>query len=238
MNELWQSNRWRRARSGFLIILFFAAAGHVSLHAQHTSAAGLFLGISQPEKHVTWHGLADTTERDAGFSIGAVFEIGLSEMFTLVLSPQYSEVSSHSVYQFRRSAERRINVGTPPIYAIELPVCIRAGIPLGGLNPYISVGGFLGYAYSDEAYNHSEDDASPEPPLPFVRLEELSTLFSGVQIGAGICADVSPGVSLMLDWTLNQHLTDPIDTDMVTWEAPLRGVWRFGIVFPFKGGAQ
>ena len=217
-----------------------AVSGPAEIHAQHQSAAGLFLGFSSPEKHVTWHGLADTTERDSGFSIGALYEIGLSEMFTLVLSPQYGEVSSGSVRQFPKvfkKLEGRVEAGTPPMHAIELPVCIRASASVGNWYPFISLGGFLGYAYGDEAYFHSEDYASTDRPLAVVRFEELSTFFTGVQFGAGICV-VSPGVSLMIDWTLNQHLTDPIDTDMVTWEAPLRAVWRFGIVFPLEGGAQ
>lgn len=231
----------RRSPLPMIVIAFLlAVVGFAELHAQHQRAAGVFLGFSSPEKHVTWHGLADTTNRDSGFSIGAMYEIGLTEMFTLVLSPQYSEVSSHSVYQFPnvfKKLEGRVEVRTPPMHAIELPMCIRASISLGNWYPYISVGGFLGYAYGDEAYYHSEGYSSTDPPLAVVRFEELSTFFTGVQFGAGISL-VSPGVSLLIDWTLNQHLTAPIDTDMLTWEAPLRAVWRVGIVFPLEGGAQ
>jgi hypothetical protein len=227
-------------RAAALVLMIVIVAPGVS-YAQHQRAAGVFLGVSHPEKRVIWHGLAEETMRDLGFSIGAIYEIGLSEMFTVVLSPQYSEVSHAWSNQYPRNPEasdvfRELSV--PPMYAIELPVSIRGGVSLGALYPYVAIGGFVGYAFPDQAANYREDYGSTPRLLPSVQIQPVSRFIAGVQVGVGISADLARGISIEVDWMLNQHLTDPIDSDMVTWEAPLRAGWRFAVVFPLEGGAR
>lgn len=232
---------WRFCLYAIVIASILSVIGSSELHAQHQRAAGVFLGISHPEKRVIWHGLAEETERDGGFSIGAVYEIGISEIFTLVLSPQYSEVSHSWSIQYTSKygqSERFRELSVPPMYAIEMPLSIRAGISVGTLYPYAAIGAFVGYAFPDEATNYSDDYYSSPRVLPSIQYEDVSRIIAGAQIGAGISADILPGISIEADWMLYKHFSDPVSSPMVTWEAPLRAVWRFAVVFPLEGGAQ
>ena len=225
-----------------LLLLFCSIALPGSVHAQQPSSAGLFLGLSSPEKKVIWHGLAETTVRSSGFSIGAMYECGLSEHFSLVLMPQYSEVIHSSTLGHRKFGNGwgdRREFGTPPLYALELPVSIRASLRVGSWRPYASAGVFLGYAFSSQAYYLRSDwYVDDELQLDQVRIEAVRRMYAGLQCGAGVTVEIARRVSLWGDWSLMQHLNDPIDSEMVTWVAPLRALWRFGVVFSMEGGAR
>ncbi len=225
-----------------LLFLVWSMAFPGGLHAQQESSAGLFLGLSAPEKNVVWHGLADTTVRSSGFSIGAVYECGLSEHLSLVLMPQYSEVIHSSSFGYRNfgsTGTNRLDLITPPLYSLELPVSVRASLRAGSWRPYASAGVFLGYAFAAQArYIKSDWYIDDEPQLDQVRSEAVRRVYAGLQCGAGVTVEVARRVSLWGDWSLMQHLHDPIDSDMVTWEAPLRSLWRFGIAFSMEGGAR
>ena len=227
-----------------VIALLLSVVGSAELHAQHQRAAGVFFGVSQPEKRVIWHGLVDTTVRVSGFSIGAAYEISFSENLTMVLMPQYSVVSLRGGVQNPNPTapgkpHAYIELYTPGMYSLELPVSIRGGTDLKGLHPYVSLGVTLGYAFSEDAIYYQQGNASgPDPQFDVVRTSALGRIHVAVQGGAGISVHLTDRLSLWTDWSLTKHLNDPIDSDLVTWEAPLRGIWRFGLMFPFEGGGQ
>jgi hypothetical protein len=200
------------------------------------------MGSAEPERHVTWHGLLDTTERTSGFSIGAVYEFTLSDHFTVALTPQYSMVTHGDAIMLSRGKDpdrQWYSLGTPGIYAFELPVSIRAGIRMRDLYPYASAGAFIGYTFRDEVSVYMESySTTPERELPVVHFEPFSRVYVGAQCGAGVRLNIIRSIALWADWSLMKHLVDPVDTALLTWEAPLRGLWRFGVVFSLEGGDQ
>lgn len=213
-----------------------------ALYAQRGMAAGLFVGRAEPEQHVIWHGLKDSTVRGTGICFGAVFTMDLSPNLTLAVTPQYSEIYSGYAHLFAgvpSPRQGRIEASTPPVYAIELPVNIRAGVEYLGFRPYIAVGVTLGYAFRDDAY-FVQEDYSPGPDRQFdvVYTEPVRQFNTAIQGGVGLSADVWHRLSLWFDWSLTKHLNDLIKSDLVTWEAPLRGIWRIGFTMSFDGGVR
>lgn len=222
------------------LLLPFTHAG--TLYAQQGMTAGLFVGRAEPERHVIWHGLKDSTVRGMGFCLGAVFTMDLSPHLTLAVTPQYSEIYGGYAHVFAGLPSPRqgyIEASTPPLYAIELPLNLRADAEYMGFRPYIAVGVTLGYAFRDDAYFIQQDYSSgPDRQLDVVYTEPVRQFHTAIQGGVGLSADVWRGYALWFDWSLTKHLNDPIQSDLVTWEAPLRGIWRFGFTLPFDGGAR
>ncbi|MCZ7558461.1 MAG: hypothetical protein M5R41_18900 [Bacteroidia bacterium] len=210
-----------------------------ALYAQRGMSAGLFVGRAEPERHVIWHGLKDSTVRGTGICLGAVFTMDLLPHLTLAVTPQYSEIYSgyaHVMSGLPKPRQGYIEASTPPLHAMELPVSIRAGTEYLGFRPYVAVGVTLGYAFRDDAHFIQQDYSSgPDRQLDVVYTEPVRQFHTAVQAGLGISADVWRGYSLWFDWSLTKHLNDPIQSELVTWEAPLRGIWRFGFTMPLAG---
>lgn len=209
--------------------------------AQPKRMTGLFVGCARLEQHLTLHGLVDTSRHRTGFSAGVVYEIPLSGHLALALMPQFSAVA-HAGSPLGASREQDgtrqyVSLWMPPMYAFELPVSLRAGIQWKKLNPYISAGAFIGYTIRDAAsISMSYDSPLPERELPVLGFEPFSRFTAGIQCGAGIRFDIFRSVALWTDFTLMKHLNDPVDTDLLSFEAPLRGLWHFGVLFALDGG--
>ncbi|MBR9976977.1 MAG: hypothetical protein KFH87_02710 [Bacteroidetes bacterium] len=210
--------------------------------AQPKRMAGLFFGSDEAELHVTLHGLLDTTVRKSVHSFGAVYEIPLSGDVTLAFMPQISEVIdlSGGLYSGLGQApnRQRIQVWMPKVYALELPASLRAGTRWKNLNPYVSAGVFLGYTFRSEVEYYLVDfpDRHEQRDLDLLLFIPFSRFYMGVQLGAGIRLDIFRNVSLWGDWTLMKHLAAPVDSDLLTVEAPLRGLWHIGVLFTLDGG--
>jgi hypothetical protein len=222
-----------------LLFLLLAITHSGPLQAQQGMSAGLFVGHAEPERHVIWHGLKDSTVRGMGICLGAVFTMDISPHLTLAVTPQYSEIYSgyaHVMAGLPKPRQGYIEASTPPLHAIELPVSIRAGTEYLGFRPYVAVGVTLGYAFRDDAHFIQQDYSSgPDRQLDVVYSEPVRQFHTAVLAGLGISADVWRGYSLWADWSLTKHLNDPIQSERVTWEAPLRGIWRFGFTMSLAG---
>ncbi len=225
------------------VLIFFIAFPIVtgSMASQERMTAGIFGGIGKAEKHITWHDIKEVTKtEDRLFTLGVLFEYGLSETFSLVLTPQFSEVNGGWTHYFYRPEDEElpaVDYGVPSLYALELPVAVRAGMRYGIFRPYLAAGVLLGVAYDERAYKATswwDDDMRH----CFMQYEKVSGMYFAVQGGAGVTVDLFANTAVWLDASLFQHLSEPIDTETVTWDAPARWLFRFGFVFELAGGAE
>ncbi len=234
--------RYRFFRNVALIFFIAFPIVTASMLSQERMSAGIIGGIGKAEKHITWHGVEEVTKtEDQLFTLGVLFEYGLSETFSLVLTPQFSEVSGHSIHHIYSPEDEehlRLEYGVPRLYALELPVAVRAGIRYGIFRPYLAAGVLLGVAYDERAYKATSWWDENDMSHCIMQYEKVSGMYFAVQGGTGLTVDLSTNTALWLDASLFQHLSSPIDTETVTWDAPVRWLFRFGFVFELAGGAE
>jgi hypothetical protein len=165
-----------------------------------------------------------------GFMFGAALELGIAGPIAIALEPMYvqkgEEISGVFILNTNQGPMQVQGILTNSASYLQIPVLVKAKIPLGVIKPYGFLGPNIGIKLSAtqefEGGGQSIDGDN----------ENVSSIDFGVDFGAGVAFSVIPVMDLTFDIRYSLGFTNVIDQPQQNESAKTRGLqFMIGALF-------